>query len=109
MSKIFSENEVKASTLEYFNGDELAASAICSKYLLKNTKGEFVEKTPDYMHRRLAKEFARIEKKFGTESAKLIRLVLMSSGEIFWVELSAKRELIEDIYADLDKIIIYPI
>lgn len=44
--------------LHYFNGDELAANVWQSKYALEG------EETPDDMHRRLAKEFARIEKKY---------------------------------------------
>lgn len=44
--------------LHYFNSDELAANVWQSKYALEG------EETPDDMHRRLAKEFARIEKKY---------------------------------------------
>lgn len=44
--------------LEYFKGDELAASTWQNKYA---AKGEI---TPDDTHRRLAKEFARIEEKY---------------------------------------------
>jgi len=40
---------------EYFNGDELAASVWEGKYAAKG------ENNPDDMHKRLAKEFARIE------------------------------------------------
>ena len=39
-----------------------------TKYCLKDEKNNFVEKTPDDMHRRLAKEFSRIEKKFSKDS-----------------------------------------
>ena len=41
--------------LDYFNGDELAANVWQSKYAQEG------EVTPDDMHKRLAKEFARIE------------------------------------------------
>jgi ribonucleoside-diphosphate reductase alpha chain len=58
----------RQKTLEYFNGDELATNVFTTKYILKNKKGEFVEKTPNDMHVRLAKEFARIENKFGGPS-----------------------------------------
>ena len=61
----YSKEEVKKATLEYFNNDELATNVWLTKYGLKNTNGEFVEKTPDDMHKRLAKEFARMEEKFG--------------------------------------------
>ena len=41
--------------LHYFNGDELAANVWQSKYAQEG------EETPDDMHRRLAREFARVE------------------------------------------------
>ena len=61
---MYSEEEVREATLEYFNGDELATNVWVTKYALKDREGEFQEKTPDDMHRRLAREFARMEKKF---------------------------------------------
>ena len=59
--------EVEKATVEYFSGDELATNVWITKYALKKKNGDLVEKTPDDMHRRLAREFARIEKKFGGE------------------------------------------
>jgi ribonucleoside-diphosphate reductase alpha chain len=44
--------------LKYFKGDELAASVWAGKYKMEG------EETPDDMHRRMAKEFARIEKTY---------------------------------------------
>jgi len=61
---MYAENEVRDATMEYFNGDELATNVWMTKYALKDKKGEYRELTPDDMHRRIAKEFARIEKKF---------------------------------------------
>ena len=61
---MYAENEVRDATMEYFNGDELATNVWMTKYALKDKKGEYQELTPDDMHRRIAKEFARIEKKF---------------------------------------------
>lgn len=69
-TKTYSFEEVLTACMEYFNGDELAATTWMNKYALKNTKGEFVELTPDEMHWRMAKEFARIEKQF-SEAKKL--------------------------------------
>lgn len=60
-TKIFSYQEVLNKCITYFNGDELAATTWMNKYAMKNEKGEFVELTPDDMHRRMAREFARIE------------------------------------------------
>lgn len=50
--------------LEYFDGNELAANVWQNKYQLKDNDNNPLEKTPDDMHRRLAKEFARIEEKY---------------------------------------------
>ena len=66
---MFEENEVREATLEYFGGDELATNVFMTKYCLKDKRGNFVEKTPDDMHRRLAKEFARMEDKFITRKS----------------------------------------
>lgn len=62
--KTYTEEEVKKASTEYFQGDVLAAEVWLSKYALKDSKGNFFEKTPDDMHRRLAREFARIEAKY---------------------------------------------
>jgi len=48
--------------VSYFEGDELAAKVFLDKYALKDNDGNLLEETPDQMHRRIAKEFARIEK-----------------------------------------------
>jgi ribonucleoside-diphosphate reductase alpha chain len=61
---VFTYNEALKSSLEYFDNDYLAAKTLVSKYLLKNEKGEFLELNPNDMHRRLAKEFARVENKY---------------------------------------------
>jgi len=58
------EEEVKAATLEYFKGDELATNVWMTKYALRDLDGNFLELTPSDMHDRLAKEFSRIEKKY---------------------------------------------
>ena len=50
-------------TNEYFGGDELAPD-VFMKYALRDLSGELLETNPDQMHRRLAREFARIESKY---------------------------------------------
>lgn len=60
----YSNNEAFKASLEYFNGDELAARVWVNKYAMKDSHGNLFEKTPDDMHRRLAKEIGRIEKKY---------------------------------------------
>jgi ribonucleoside-diphosphate reductase alpha chain len=61
---IYTLDEVRQATLDYFKGDELPTNVWIDKYCLKNKLGEYLEKTPDDMHKRLAKEFARIEQKY---------------------------------------------
>ncbi len=57
-------DEALKSTLKYFKGDELAATVWISKYALKDSYGNLFEENPDHMHRRLAKELNRIEKRY---------------------------------------------
>lgn len=61
---VFTYDQVLAASLDYFKGDDLAAKVFADKYALQNDKGEYLELTPDDMHSRLAKEFARIEAKY---------------------------------------------
>ena len=61
---MYNEEEVREATLAYFNGDELATNVFMTKYCLRDEKSNFVEKTPDDMHKRIASEFARMEDKF---------------------------------------------
>jgi len=60
----YSFDEAFKASLEYFQGDELAARVWVSKYALKDSHGKIYERTPDDMHRRLASEIWRIEKKY---------------------------------------------
>ena len=56
--------EVLQHSVEYFKGDKLAATVWVNKYALKDSKGNIYEKDPDAMHRRMAREFARMENKY---------------------------------------------
>lgn len=60
---MYKKSEVVEESLKYFNGDNLAADVV-TKYLLRVPEGDFIEKSPDEMHRRLAKNFARAESKY---------------------------------------------
>ncbi len=57
-------DEVKAAAKEYFHGDSLAGDVWANKYALKDSDGNIYELTPDEMHHRIAREIARIEKKY---------------------------------------------
>ncbi len=69
----FSHEEAVKASIDYFGGDELAATVFVTKYALRGPKG-LLELTPRDMHRRLAREFARIEAKYPSP---------MSEDEIF--------------------------
>lgn len=63
-SKTYTYEEVLKQCLNYFEGDELAATTWINKYAKRNAEGALMEYSPDDMHRRLAKEFARVNKKY---------------------------------------------
>jgi ribonucleoside-diphosphate reductase alpha chain len=60
----YSFEQVLEATRKYFNGDELAATVWINKYALKDSMGKIYELSPDDMHRRIAREIARIESKY---------------------------------------------
>ena len=62
--KKYNREEVLKSSLEYFNGDELAAQVWINKYALKDSDDNIYELSPNDMHRRISSELARIEKKY---------------------------------------------
>ncbi len=66
--------QVLEASEKYFDGDELAAKVFVDKYALQDGNGTYLELTPTDMHKRLAKEFARIEAKYPNP---------MSEDEIF--------------------------
>ena len=62
--KTYTHEEAFAASLAYFDGDELAARVWVTKYAMKDSFGKIYEKCPEDMHWRIAKEIARIEKKY---------------------------------------------
>ncbi len=63
-TQTFTNEQALSESLVYFKNDELAARVWVSKYALKDSQGNLYESNPDQMHRRLASEIARIEKKY---------------------------------------------
>lgn len=63
MAQTYTYEEAYKASLEYFNNDDLAAKVFVDKYALRDLEDNLLEKTPEDMHWRIAKEFARIEKK----------------------------------------------
>lgn len=72
--KTYSYEEAFRASLEYFQGDELAAKVWLTKYAMKDSFGNIFEKSPADMHWRIANEIARIEQKYPNP---------MSADEIF--------------------------
>ena len=72
--QVYSTEEATKASTEYFLGDSLAANVWVNKYALKNSEGHLFELTPDDMHHRIAREIARIEKKYPNP---------MSENEVF--------------------------
>lgn len=62
------------TSLDYFEGNKIAAKVFVDKYALKDSEGRVLESSPREMHQRLAREFARIESKYPNS---------MSEEEIF--------------------------
>lgn len=69
-TKFYSQNEAYEASLEYFEGDELAATVWINKYALKDSYGNIFERTPHDMHLRIANEIERIEKKYPNPMTK---------------------------------------
>jgi ribonucleoside-diphosphate reductase alpha chain len=73
-AKTYSSEDAFDASLKYFKNDELAARVWLNKYALKDSEGNIYELTPNDMHTRIAKEIARVEKKYANP---------MSEEEIF--------------------------
>ena len=73
-AKTYSFDEAYQASFEYFAGDELAARVWVNKYAMKDSFGNIYEKSPEDMHWRIAREVARIERKYPNP---------MSADEVF--------------------------
>ena len=62
--KTYSYEEALQASLAYFAGDELAARVWVNKYAMKDSAGNIYELSPTDMHWRLAREIARMERKY---------------------------------------------
>lgn len=63
-TRVYSYEEAMKDSLAYFDGDELAANVWINKYALKDSQGNIYESSPEAMHRRIASEIARVEKRY---------------------------------------------
>ncbi|MCK5782099.1 MAG: adenosylcobalamin-dependent ribonucleoside-diphosphate reductase [Flavobacteriales bacterium] len=67
IEKTYTHKEVFEASLEYFEGDELAASTWINKYAIKDTAGNYFELSPENMHKRMADKFGSIEESYGND------------------------------------------
>ena len=73
-NKTYTYDEAFDASLQYFDGDELAARVWVNKYAMKDSFGNIYEKSPADMHWRIANEIARVEQKYPNP---------MSADEVF--------------------------
>lgn len=73
-NKTYTYDEAFDASLQYFDGDELAARVWVNKYAMKDSFGNIYEKSPVDMHWRIANEIARVEQKYPNP---------MSADEVF--------------------------
>jgi ribonucleoside-diphosphate reductase alpha chain len=71
---VYNYDDALKMSIDYFGGEDLPAKVFLDKYALRDNEGVLLEATPTQMHRRLSKEFARIESKYDNP---------MSEDEIF--------------------------
>ncbi|MBK9273685.1 MAG: adenosylcobalamin-dependent ribonucleoside-diphosphate reductase [Flavobacteriales bacterium] len=76
----YTAEEVLTRARAYFRGDELAATTWMNKYALRDAEGHLVEASPTDMHRRMAREFARIEARYAQVPAEK-RALLSAYGK----------------------------
>jgi len=62
--KTYSSEEAFGASVKYFKGDDLAARVWVNKYAVKDSYGNIFELTPDDLHRRMAREIARVEQNY---------------------------------------------
>lgn len=68
--KSFHYDSVLRESKKYFEENDMAATTWINKYAVKTSDGKYLERTPDDMHRRMAREFARIEKNYSASTKK---------------------------------------
>lgn len=64
MNRCYTKEEALAASTSHFGGDEMAADNFVGKYALRDAEDRLLEDSPPMMHSRLARELARIERKY---------------------------------------------
>ena len=71
--------EVLKECIRYFHGDDLAASSWLNKYAMKDKYGNYLENSPDDMHKRMAKEFSKKEKLYSKKILSSVKIRSLSA------------------------------
>src|SRR5262245_38779691 len=96
----YDREDVLAEALRYFQGDELAATTWVNKYALRDNEGHLLEKSPADMHRRMAREFARIEERYARRTGELEHLSTYGR-----TRRPLSEERITDLFADFRQLV----
>jgi ribonucleoside-diphosphate reductase alpha chain len=80
--KKYKYEEVRNASINYFNGDTLAADVFAGKYALQDLDGNLYELTPKDMHNRIASEFARIEQNYPSPLSKQEIFEMLNSWDV---------------------------
>lgn len=72
LPETYTQDQAFEASLQYFKGDDLAARVWLNKYALKDSEGNIFELSPNDMHRRIAKELARIETRYANSLSEEI-------------------------------------
>lgn len=70
VQRTYTREEVLDVCTKYFGGDELAATTWINKYCLLDESGQYLESSPNDMHRRMAREFFKAESTYITTEPK---------------------------------------
>lgn len=62
-TKVYTYKEALEASIQYFDGEEIAAKVFLDKYALKDGEQNILESTPEQMFHRIATEIERVEKK----------------------------------------------
>lgn len=100
----YSYEEVLEKSLEYFRGDELAATTWMKKYAEKDKRGEvYFESTPEDMHRRMAREFSRVENGYEVSRNQKLESIRASLSEYGQSRETLTEEKIYELFKDFKR------
>lgn len=96
--------EVFEAASEYF-GDEIAANVWINKYAMSDGAGNYYEKTPDDMFKRMAHEFAKIEKTYTKRIPQHLYDELSDIGKKYYGHGGMSKTQIYEFFKDFARVI----